>query len=450
MPASRSFVSDLRVVLQGRDFRKLFAVRLVSQASDGAFQVGLASLVFFSPERDATTTAAAMAAVVTVLPYTLVGPFAGVLLDVWQRRQVLLVANAVRALMVVGVAALVLWQGVGLPLYVAALACMSVNRFFLAGLGASLPAVVPKHELVMANAVSPTCGTVAALVGAGAGYGVRRVLGPGDPTDAVVVLVAALGYAASALLARRMARTLLGPAEPAPLSRGSVVAAGADLWHDIFAGARHVRERRPAFYALSVIGVHRIAYGITTIATVLLCRNYFSDPADVDAGLAKLALVFGASAAGIATAALLTPIAAGRFGPQRWIAIAIACAVVFQLAFVAQPTETLMYVSAYTLNFVAQSVKICVDAIVQETVDDAFRGRVFSFYDVVFNVAFVSSAGVAVLVVPADGFSPPLFAGLAALYAATAAGYALALRNERRRNATGAPMDSTRPQLVQQ
>ena len=163
MPASRSFVSDLRVVLQGRDFRKLFAVRLVSQASDGAFQVGLASLVFFSPERDATTTAAAMAAVVTVLPYTLVGPFAGVLLDVWQRRQVLLVANAVRALMVVGVAALVLWQGVGLPLYVAALACMSVNRFFLAGLGASLPAVVPRHELVMANAVSPTCGMPSAV-----------------------------------------------------------------------------------------------------------------------------------------------------------------------------------------------------------------------------------------------------------------------------------------------
>jgi MFS family permease len=449
MASSRSFVSDLRVVLQGRDFRKLFAVRLVSQASDGAFQVGLASLVFFSPERDATTTAAALAAVVTVLPYTLVGPFAGVLLDVWQRREVLLVANAVRALMVVGVAALVLFQGVGLPLYVAALACMSVNRFFLAGLGASLPAVVPRHELVMANAVSPTCGTVAALVGAGAGYGVRRLLGPGDPTDAVVVLVAALGYATSALLARRMARQLLGPVEPVTLS-GSVLAAGADLWRDIFAGARHVRERRPAAYALSVIGAHRVGYGLTTIATVLLCRNYFSDPADVDAGLAKLALVFGASAAGIATAAVLTPITAGRFGPARWIAMAIASAVLFQVVFLVHPSELFMYGTAYTLNFVAQSVKICVDAIVQESVDDAFRGRVFSFYDVVFNVAFVSSAAAAVLVVPADGFSRPVFAGLAALYAAVALGYATALRAERRRNATGAPIPPARPQLVKQ
>lgn len=438
MPASRSFVSDLRVVLQGRDFRKLFAVRLASQASDGAFQVGLASLVFFSPERDATTTAAAAAAVVTVLPYTLIGPFAGVLLDVWPRRQVLLVANAVRALMVVGVAALVMFDGVGLPLYAAALACMSVNRFFLAGLGASLPAVVPRHELVMANAVSPTCGTVAALVGAGAGYGIRRLLGAGDSTDAAVVLIAAFGYACSALLARRMSRGLLGPDQAAPLTRGSFGGAMADIRRDLVAGARHVRERRPAAYALSAIGAHRVAFGITTIGSVLLCRNYFSDPADVDAGLAKLALVFTAAAAGIATAALITPIAAGRFGASAWISIVVGSAVVFQLVFVVRPTELMLYFTAYSLNLVAQSSKICVDAIVQDSVDDAFRGRVFSFYDVVFNVAFVSAACAALVVVPESGFSRPLFVGLALVYAATAIGYETARRAERRRtDATG-------------
>jgi len=433
MPASRSFVADLRVVLQGRDFRKLFAVRLASQASDGAFQVGLASLVFFSPERSATTEAAALAAVVTVLPYTLVGPFAGVLLDVWQRRQVLLVANLVRALMVAGVAALVVFAGVGLPVYAAALACMSVNRFFLAGLGASLPAVVPRHELVMANAVSPTCGTVAALLGAGAGFGVRRVLGPGDETDALVLLVAGLGYAASALLARRMARELLGPHEAAPLTRGSFLAAAADIWRDLIAGARHVRERPRAAHALAAIGAHRVAYGITTIGTVLLCRNYYSDPANVDAGLSKLALVFAATAAGVATAALVTPVAAGRFGASGWITIVIGSAVVFQVVFLVWPVEPLLYAAAYTLNLVAQSSKICVDAIVQDTVDDAYRGRVFSFYDVVFNVAFVAAAGAAVLVVPTDGFSRPVFAALALIYAATAAGYGFARRADLRR-----------------
>ena len=100
------FVADLRIVLRGRNFRRLFAVRLVSQAGDGVFQVALASLVFFSPERAATAEAAAAAFAVTVLPYTLVGPFGGVLLDRWRRRQVLVVANAVRAVLVLGIAGL--------------------------------------------------------------------------------------------------------------------------------------------------------------------------------------------------------------------------------------------------------------------------------------------------------------------------------------------------------
>jgi len=94
-----TFVSDLRTVLRGRGFRRLFTVRLVSQGSDGAFQAALASLVFFSPERAATAHAAAAAFAVSVLPYTLVGPFAGVLLDRWRRRQVLLAANLVRTVM---------------------------------------------------------------------------------------------------------------------------------------------------------------------------------------------------------------------------------------------------------------------------------------------------------------------------------------------------------------
>ena len=47
-----------------------------------------------------------------------------------------------------GCAVLVLTVGVGLPLYAAALSCMSVNRFFLAGLGASLPHVVLSEGVV--------------------------------------------------------------------------------------------------------------------------------------------------------------------------------------------------------------------------------------------------------------------------------------------------------------
>jgi MFS family permease len=430
VPAARSFVTDLRMVLRGRDFRRLFAVRLASQASDGAFQVGLASLVFFSPDRATTPQAVALFAVVTVLPYTLIGPFTGVLLDVWPRRQVLLVANAVRAVMVIGVAGLVAAGAVGPPLFGLALGCLSVNRFFLAGLGASLPRVVPRDELVMANAVSPTCGTVAALLGAGVGYLLHLPLGTGGAGDAAVLLLSAVGYAGSAALAGRMSRNLLGPDARAPLDRHSLIAAGRDVLRDLRDGAGHLRRRRPAAHALTIIGVHRIGYGVMTITLMLLCRNYFSDPGDTAAGLALLAQALTVSGVGVAGAAVLTPAAAARFGPTRWIACCVLAAGVMQLVLAVRLSVPLLLLGAFMLGLTAQGAKICVDALVQAGVDEGFRGRVFAFYDVVFNAAFVAAAGLSVLLLPSDGRAPVVFAAIAVLYLLAAGGYLTARRRD--------------------
>ena len=204
-------VGELRQLSRLADFRKLVATRLVSQAGDGAFEIGLASLFFFSPERATTAGAIAAAFAVAVLPYTVIGPFVGVLLDRWRRRQILMLVNLARSVMVLVVAVLVAVGVVGLPLYLIVLTCLSVNRFYLSGLSAGLPHVVPGEELVLANAITPTAGTVAALLGGAAAVGVRLVLGAGDRTDAVILLAAAGCYATAARLAARLHRDVLGP-----------------------------------------------------------------------------------------------------------------------------------------------------------------------------------------------------------------------------------------------
>jgi len=433
--AAGTYVSDLRTVLRGRDFRRLFATRLVSQASDGAFQVALASLFFFSPERAATAEAAAAAFAAALLPYTVVGPFAGVLLDRWRRRHVLLRSNVLRAAMVLAVAALVAGGTVGPFLYVAVLACLSVNRFFLAGLGASLPHVVPRDQLVMANAVTPTAGTISVIVGGALGYGLRALLGAGDATDAFVLALSAVGYLASALVASRMHPDLLGPddgpAQDAALDQARAVVRG------LVAGAQHVRDRPHALHALAAIGSHRFAYGLSTIATILLCRNYFNDAADVDAGLRLLALVFGASGLGFVLAALVTPPAARRLGPSGWVTTCFAGAAVAEYMFVAFLSVPLLLVGAFVLGVAAQGAKICVDSIVQRWIEDRYRGRVFSFYDVVFNAAFILAALVAVVVVPVDGYSRALYGGIATIYLLTALVHGLSERRLPRTHPSG-------------
>jgi MFS family permease len=85
-----------------------------------------------------------------------------------------------------------------------------------------------------------------------------------------------------------------------------------------------------------------------------------------------------------------------------------------------------LFVGTFAIGLAGQGAKICVDAVVQDTVDDAFIGRVFSFYDVVFNAAFVSAAGLSVLLLPSDGYSTAVFGGVAVLFAVAAATYLVA------------------------
>ena len=413
MTGPGTFFGDLGIVMRGRDFRRLFTVRLVSQMGDGVLQVGLAAYVFFSPERHTTAAAAAATFATLLLPFCIVGPFAGVLLDRWQRRQILLWANAVRTVLVLVLAALVTNTVAGPGFYAMALMTLSVNRFFLACLGASLPHVVPDDELVMANAVSPTCGTLAAMVGAGLGFTVRELAG----STPSVLVIGAMFYAAAAALALRIPRTLLGPD----------VALEAHLRHALHdvvlglrGGARHVWERRPAAHALGVIAANRFGYGIATISLVLLFRNYFNDPSDVDAGLAGLAMAVTLSAAGFFIAAAITPVAAPRMGTAAWMAVLLVLGGLVQLFPASLFTVPAVLVSVFVLGFVAQGLKICVDTIVQAYIDDEFRGRVFAFYDVVFNATFVAAAAVAAMVLPASGKSYVVVFCIAVGYLATA------------------------------
>ena len=409
-----------------RDFRRLYATRVAGQLADGIVTVAFTSYVFFSPERQTTAAAAAGAFAVLLLPYSLVGPFAGVLLDRWRRRQVLVIANATRALMVVGVAAMVAVGITGALFYVGGLVVLSVNRFVLAALSAALPHVVDPADLVVANSVSTTSGAVVAGVGGGVGFLVRSIGGEGDAVDAVILLLGAVGYVGAALLARRLGRDRLGPdlAQERPETREAV----RHVVRGLAAGARHVWARRAAAHALGAIGLHRFFYGVSTISTILLYRNYFNAPGDTTAAIGGLGLAVGASVAGFLAAAVITPPVARRIGTQAWVVVLFAFAAAVEAVFAVAMTEAMLVGGAFLVGLVAQGAKICVDTIVQESVDDAFRGRVFSFYDMLFNVSFVTAAAFAALAMPADGYSPPLYTLIAAGYAGTGVAYAWAAR----------------------
>ncbi|MGV4888372.1 MFS transporter [Streptomyces viridosporus] len=417
-------VRDLRVLLRFQGFRRLLAVRLLSQGADGVFQVALAAYVVFSPEKQTSAAAIASAMAVLLLPYSLVGPFAGVLLDRWRRRQVFLYGNLLRALMAAVTAVLILGRVPDWLLLLSALCVTAVNRFVLAGLSAALPRVVDAERLVIANSLSPTAGTLAATAGGGLAFLVRLVIAD---SDAAVVLVGAALYLCAAGASLRIAKELLGPDRALAHPRLTTVLTGTA--RDLLAGLRHLAAppRREAAWALTAMSLMRFCYGAMLVMLLMLCR--YALTSSTDEGIALLGLALGVSGAGFFVAAVMTPWAAGRLGPGRWIMVCSGSAAVLEPALGLPFASGPLLAGAFVLGLTTQGAKIATDTIVQSSVDDGFRGRIFSLYDVLFNVAFVGAAAVAALMLPPDGRSVPLVITVAVVYGAVAVAMA---RFERR------------------
>ena len=418
-PPRRRPGAHARGLLREPDLRRLLWTRLAGQCGDGVFQAALFSAVFFDPSRATSAHEAAVGFATLLLPFSIVGPFAGVFLDRWRRRQVLLNGNLIRAVLLLAFAVLLGALGPTSPPVVGlALILVSINRFVLSGLSASLPSVVDSRELVTANSLTTTLGGGAFSLGGGVALGLRSLVGKDAQGAAQVCLLAVGLYVAAALVTRTVAADRFGPT--APPAHGSVRDALAAVVGGLLDGARHVRGHAPAARALAAISAHRLFYGLSFIATILL---YTPHGALHGGGFLGLGAVVAASVLGGLSAALVTPGITRRLGTQKWIALLFAGAAVVEVVFGAPYTQASFVVAALGLGFVAQAAKISVDTLVQESVDDDFRGRVFSLYDTLFNVSFVLAAAVAAFLVPSNGKSYVVLGVIAVGYALTALVY---------------------------
>lgn len=414
-------MTNLRAVVAVRDFRRLFTVRLAGQFADGLLQAALATFVLFSPERQPTAASVAGAFAVLFLPYSLIGPFAGVFLDEWRRRQVLVYANLLRAALVIGVAALVAARNDGLSLAVTVLVVLGVGRFVLAGVAASLPHVVAGPLLVTANALTPTAGTLAAAIGGLIGIGIRALAGGGDTGSVVVLACAVVSYVIAGLVAATLAKDRLGPDEDTV--RNSLLGVLQGLGD----GFRQLFRHPVAGRAVVVVIVQRIAFGALTVLGLLLIRNTLNASDNPDAALGQFALVTAAAALGALLGAILTPGRVRRMGYVSWTVIAVAQAAPLVVAgmLLGSFGATLwpILIAALSLGFANQSAKVASDTLIQREINDDYLGRVFALFDVAVNVALVLGIIGVAFTSPESGVAPGVIIAVGLLIAANAAWY---------------------------
>ena len=399
----------VRQLLHREDFRALYSTRLVGQFGDGFFQAALASFVLFSPEREPNATAIAVAFGILLLPYSLIGPFVGVFLDKWSRRNILVRANLLKALPVIAV---VLGGNESIILGFSVLVVLGVGRFILAGLSASLPHVVAGKALITANALTPTSGTIAFVIGATTGLGIREIFGGGDPGSVALLLFSIGTFVSAALIARTFGVLALGPSHRL---NPSMVDSLRGVTGDLVSGVRTLHSHPDAARALMLVVINRVSFGVIISGSLLLLRNTFHQSINANAALADFVVLSGCAATAALMAAISTPWVTRKIGIPHWSALTVGQASIGMLIFALGATGQnfpLLLLAGFSLGFAGQAVKVCSDTVIQKQIPDTSLGRVFALFDMSVNVALVLGIMAVALLSPVTGVAPLLYLGV--------------------------------------
>ncbi|MEI7540527.1 MAG: MFS transporter [Actinomycetes bacterium] len=382
-------------------FSRLLAIRWTGQAVDGVFQSALASFVLFSPERQANALSAAIGFAVVLLPYSIVGPFVGTILDRVSRQRALFIANLARSANLLLVALFIFSGTTGLELTTVVLIAFGINRLILAALSAGLPLLIDSKSLITANAMAVTGGSVLVVIGGGVGVGVRAIidsLAIANHADALLILIASGGYFAAALLSSRLTRYEIGPMQheikSASFTQGLT---------EMREGFHFLRIHSDAARGILATAVHRGGLTALTLTALLLERNTFNDPNLPEQGLKNFGFALSFAGLGVFLGAFLAPFGVSKVGRHRWIRLAILVSSACPLVLATSQTQFTLILTAFLVSFFGQNLKVTNDALVQSKIDDYYRGRVFAVYDVLVNGAIVSGGLIAAVLLPKSG-----------------------------------------------
>ncbi len=151
-----------RDVLFRKNFFSLWSGQIISEFGDRLNQMSLIALVY--SKNPGSVMAMAKLLFFIVVPVFVIGPVAGVYVDRWDRKKIMIIADILRGLLVLFVPLFVYFD-LMLPVYILVFLIFSATRFFLPSKMALIPAIVSKEKLMVANSLSNTTRMIATILG---------------------------------------------------------------------------------------------------------------------------------------------------------------------------------------------------------------------------------------------------------------------------------------------
>ena len=374
----------LALIFKNRDFGLLMAAQFAAQAGDGIVQTALGKFIVFGgqkgfdPEAAQSPDEVLRVALFIFVPYAIISPFLGVVIDKWDRRRLLWVANGLRGIVVAIIGLVGISTFPDFMLFLAFVLTLASTRVVLATKAAALPATLGEDGMMEGNAVSQLGGAMFQIGGAVVAIGASLFL-----SARWVALIGSLVYIGGAVVALKIRRAMEDDEKLGFWTEVSRVLA------NIAAGVREVARSPKAASSIMTYFWLRTLWSFTLTGIAFVSLDLLGD-----AETTRLILTGGGGAAGAVLGFLLAGVLTKRVSTTAMLVIASSSVAGVAVAVLgALEVKAAIVLLTFCLGFGFFLGKISLDTMVQEALGDDFRGRAFSLYDIAYNVAWVVAAG---------------------------------------------------------
>jgi len=379
--------SGLLSPLKERDFARLWTGQVVSDAGEWVNYVALTSLVW-----DMTGSAWMLAVLRAchAVPLLVLGPFAGVFVDRWNRKTTMVVVDILRA----GMVALFPFAHDIATILAITLAFNTVSVFFTPAKNSIIPQIVSPDRLLPANSLSSTTRNMAQVVGPAVGGFILTI---GGTAAAFYFNSATFLFAGVAILSMQ-----------APGVRARGTREGVSATQELREGFRFASSRPPVRSALLLeIGL-ALGWGSVNVLAIVIAEQMLGG------GPTEYGLLLTSMGLGSVAGAIVIGWAGGRMGVGNILMAGFLLMGVFTAGLASSPVVLTAAASYFLIAVGRAFIDVTATTIYQRSVPDSLLGRIFALRYMTTHLMLLISNQIAGLFTDAASLVP-LFVAAAAL-----------------------------------
>lgn len=377
-------MTRFRDVLKDRNFFCLWTAQIVSNFGDRLTQMALVALVY--QQSPGNTIALAKLISFTIIPVFLIGPIAGAWVDRLDKRNVMIISDLLRGILVLMIPLFILSKQI-LLIYLVIFLTFSISRFFIPSKMAIIPELVSKEKLLVANTLADTThmvGNVLGLVVAGIIVNIKAIGAIGGFfIDAATFFISASFIA---MIVKKQFVTHV--AEDLKVTRQALEnSIRKSIFEEIREGVKYLKKFSEMHFIVYVFFLLMAGLGSISCVIIVFIQESFGT-ATLDLGLIGLFMVGGL---------LLGALLYGKFGQKlekkRTILVsfvATGIAIMLFTFFVRKyPNIIASGLLSGLIGIAVSPIMTAVNTLTHETMPEGARGRTFSSLEAVIHLAFL-------------------------------------------------------------